>query len=115
MDAIVPLNNAIEDKENIAAAIDHALSTSTVTDIIVCGFSNYGTLQLVDTSNLRRQHEIVQEHIVDQLKQVSSYSIVKRGLKDEVLALHGWHYEMRTGKGFAFNSLSNSFEELSFV
>ena len=115
MDNIVPFNNAVADDKIIDAAIDHTLSTSTVTDIVVCGCSNYRSEQPADTSTFFKQRKIVQGHIINQLRRVSSCPIVRRELKDEVLALHGWHYEMHTGKGFAFNSLRNSFEEMCFI
>lgn len=112
MDDIVPFNNAVADDRIIAAAIDHTLSTSTVTDIVVCGCSNYSSEQPADTSNILNQRKTVQGHIIDQLKRISSCRSVRRELKNEVLALHGWHYEMYTGKAFAFNSGTHSFEEI---
>jgi carbonic anhydrase len=109
------VHSASENTDIIGLSAGRALVTSSVTDIVVCGYSNCGSSQHADASDCLRQQIVVQENVFAQLKRIASFHFVERAVEDGDLCLHGWNYDMYTGKAFAFNSGTLSFEEIFFT
>lgn len=109
-----------------AATIEYALQVLEVQDIVVCGHSHCGAMGALksgddlsalpgvdawlriarpeltpvldaadDDPSLR---EVVQGNIVNQLAALRSYPIVRQRLGEGRLGLHGWYYEIDTGR-----------------
>jgi carbonic anhydrase len=60
MGNIVPPHDAIKDKNSVAAALEFAVLNLKVTDIIICGHSNCGAMQMLneDAQLLRRMPHV---------------------------------------------------------
>jgi carbonic anhydrase len=124
--------------ESEAAAIDIALETLKVKDIIVCGHSRCaGMSSLLNeegmTPNLkqwirhgegaRRQLEagkafdptlpledqLSQLNVMSQLENLKTYPHVAGNLAAETLRLHGWWFDITSGNVYAFEPEENKF------
>jgi carbonic anhydrase len=141
---IIPPYNAIKDKNSVAAAIEFAVLTLKVTDIIVCGHSNCGAMQAIfkderefeqmphlrdwlrladsvrnivlkyypETSAEIRQRITEEENVLCQLHNIQTYPFVQESLDAGVLHLHGWYYNIETGKIYAYDTDADMFKEI---
>jgi len=142
---LVPPHNAIRDKNSVAAAIEFAVLGLKVTDIIVCGHSNCGAMQLLhsnDDTFLEMPHlkewvriaepvkRIVdrfyqgvsdemkarvteKENVLMQIRNIETYPFVEKALEAGTLKLHGWYYDIGTGRIFSYNPENDEFEAIS--
>lgn len=106
-----------------AAAIEFAITSLHVHNIVVCGHSHCGAVRTLygevpkeavhlrawldlgreaklpvaqpDESTLRRTE---QRSVVLQLERLMGYPIVRRHVDDESITLHGWHYVIEEGE-----------------
>ncbi|NEB04318.1 carbonic anhydrase [Streptomyces sp. SID13726] len=106
-----------------AATIEYALEVLGVQDVVVCGHSHCGAMGalrsgddltalpgvdawlglarpslapvLTDTPALS---DVVQSNVVNQLAALRSYPVVRQRLDTDRLRLHGWYYEIDTGR-----------------
>lgn len=53
-----------------------------------------------------------EENILAQLKNIQTYPFVERALKNGELHLHGWYYNIKTGRIYAYNPKKDMFEEI---
>ncbi|WP_128376789.1 carbonic anhydrase [Streptomyces cavernae] len=109
-----------------AATIEYALEVLGVQDVIVCGHSHCGAMgairsgddlsalpgvdawlelarpelaPVIDSSAARASlADVVQHNVVNQLVTLRSYPSVKQRLEADTLRLHGWYYEIDTGR-----------------
>lgn len=114
--------------ESEAAAIEFALGTLKVTDIIVCGHSDCGAMQAliegrenVKAPNLRgwlrhgepslarlgkdvpdRASRLSQLNVLQQIENLRSYPIVRERLDAGKLHLHAWWFELTNADVYAF-------------
>ena len=127
---IIPPYDAIKDKNSVAAAIEFAVLSLKVKDIIVCGHLNCGAMEalykdkreLTNMPHLRdwlrlalpvkeiiekyypdaygesRQRISEEENILAQLQNIQTYPFVVEALKKGEIHLHGWYYNIETGK-----------------
>lgn len=59
-----------------------------------------------------RQRITEEENILAQLKNIQTYPFVERALKKGRLHLHGWYYNIETGRICAYNPNKDMFEEI---
>ena len=105
-----------------AAAIEFALESLQVRDIIVCGHSECGAMQAVLSGNVELpnlkewlgigqaalsrldRHQLVdglsphnrlsQVNVLQQLEHLASYPVVQRRISEGKLGLHGWWFDL---------------------
>lgn len=115
--------------ESEAAAIEFALMTLNISDIVVCGHSECGAMQaLVDgrdhvfppnlrawlrhgepalarlaggSAPLNLPNELSQLNVLQQLEHLRTYPIVTERIAQRRLNLHGWWFELSTANVFA--------------
>ncbi|GAA2295611.1 carbonic anhydrase [Streptomyces kunmingensis] len=120
-----------------AATIEYAVEVLGVQDIVVCGHSHCGAVgALVRGDDLAAVPAVrdwlahaadspttqdpsdptvaggVQQHVLAQLLRLRSYPCVERRLADGRVRLHGWYYEVHTGKVSEHRPETDSFEAL---
>jgi carbonic anhydrase len=126
---------------SVGAAIEYALGHLGVDDIIVCGHTGCGGIEaLLETAPgepaahlgrwvdyTRPAHELVRAagieprnrlmatiaaHIQFQLDNLMSYEIVRRGVEDGRVGVHGWLYDMETGEVVIYDRNRGEWREL---
>ena len=144
MGNIIPPYDAIKDKNSVAAAIEFAVLSLKVKDIIVCGHSNCGAMEalykdereLTNMPHLKdwlklaapvkdivlkyypmiqseaRQRITEEENVLCQLHNIQTYPFVQEALNAGVLHLHGWDYNIETGKIYAYDTDADMFKEI---
>jgi carbonic anhydrase len=126
----------------MTASIEYAVSVLGVRHIIICGHSNCGAMkaviehdqiqglphvkewldnsraakeavecchQHIDQSNL---DEVTKQNVVLQLKHLATHPAVFSKLYNEQLELHGWVYDIKTGKVEAYDERLDTFVTL---
>lgn len=68
-----------------------------------------------DYPNESRQRVIEKENILAQLKNIQTYPFVTQALEKGALYLHGWYYDIYTGKVYSYNPATYAFEDIVFV
>jgi carbonic anhydrase len=109
-----------------AATIEYALGVLGVQDVVVCGHSHCGAMGalksgddltalpgvdawlrlarpelapvLTGASDDPSLSDVAQHNVVNQLAALRSYPMVRQRLEDGLLRLHGWYYEVDTGR-----------------
>ena len=141
---IVPPHNAIRDKNSVAAALEFAVLGLKVTDIIVCGHSNCGAMQMLrrsdaaflDMPHLKEWVRIAEpvrliverfygeasddikarvtekENVLLQIRNIETYPFVEKALEAGTLKLHGWYYDIGTGRISAYDTETDAFENI---
>ncbi|MDP1758457.1 MAG: carbonic anhydrase [Thermodesulfovibrionales bacterium] len=141
---IIPPYDAIKDKNSVAAAIEFAVLSLKVKDIIVCGHSNCGAMEALykdereltnmphlkdwlkladpvrdivlknypETSAEIRQRITEEENVLCQLHNIQTYPFVQEALNAGALHLHGWYYNIETGKIYAYDTDADMFKEV---
>jgi len=141
---IIPPYDEIKDKNSVAAAIEFAVLSLKVKDIIVCGHSNCGAMEalykdekeLTNMPHLKdwlklaapvkdivlkyypmiqseaRQRITEEENVLCQLHNIQTYPFVQEALNAGVLHLHGWRYNIETGKIYAYDTDADMFKEI---
>jgi carbonic anhydrase len=128
-------------EDSVGAAIEYALKHLGVDDIVVCGHTGCGGIEaLLDgeppepSAHLGRwidytrpAHELVRaagiephnrlmatiaSHIQFQLDNLMSYEIVRRGVEEGRVAVHGWLYDMETGEVVIYDRARGEWREL---
>lgn len=126
---------------SVGAAIEYALGHLGVDDIVVCGHTGCGGIEaLLDASPAetaahlgrwvdytRPAHELVRaagieprnrlmatiaSHIQFQLDNLMSYEIVRRGVEEGRVGVHGWLYDMETGEVVVYDRSRGEWREL---
>jgi len=135
----VPPSGSGED--SVGAAIEYALGHLGIDDIIVCGHTGCGGLQALlepippgEEAHLGRwvgytrpAHELVRAariepenrlmatiaaHIQFQLDNLMTYNIVRRGVEEGRVGIHGWLYDMETGDVVIYDRNRGEWREL---
>ncbi|MEK6759963.1 MAG: carbonic anhydrase [Deltaproteobacteria bacterium] len=57
--------------------------------------------------------QIEKNHIVNQIENLKSYPLVKKGFESKKLALHGWYYDIGAGTISAYNEATGAFNEIT--
>lgn len=114
-----------------AAALEFALGTLNITDVVVCGHGNCGAIQACQLSDnelspklkawigliksqlkLDRHKEVndlSRENVLNQIHNLKQYPIVKARLADGSLNLHAWFFDFELGVVYEWNSQRNNF------
>lgn len=128
-----------------AGAIEYALSTFKIKDIIICGHSQCGAMKGLlapDTAEklpavaswlkhseavLKDMHDDSTEHtkdqalklsiatkknIIQQVEHLKTYPLIAEKIASNALTIHGWFYELESGKIFIYESGINVFSTL---
>lgn len=53
-------------------------------------------------------------HIVTQLEHLKTYPMVREGIDEGRLSLHGWHYDIGTGSVYAYNDAEDNFDKINY-
>jgi carbonic anhydrase len=127
----------------VTASIEYAVAALHVTDIVICGHSDCGAmtaiancacldhmpavrqwLRYADSArvvNEARQHTderarvdaMVRENVIAQLANIQTHPSVHLALEEERLALHGWVYDIESGRIDALDGATGRFVSLA--
>jgi carbonic anhydrase len=129
------------DEDSVGAAIEYALGHLGIDDIVVCGHTGCGGIQALlepippgQEAHLGRwvdytrpAHELVRAagiepenrlmatiaaHIQFQLDNLMTYPIVRQGVEEGRVGLHGWLYDMQTGEVVVYDRNRGEWREL---
>jgi carbonic anhydrase len=130
------------DDDTVGAAIEYALGHLGIDDIVVCGHTGCGGVQaLLETippdqeahlgrwvEYTRPAHDLIRAariegegklmatiaaHLQFQLDNLMTYEIVRRGVEEGRIGVHGWLYDMETGEVVIYDRLKGEWRELS--
>lgn len=117
----------------VTASVEYAVSALRVADIVICGHSDCGAMTAIATCqcldhmpavaswlryadsakvvNESRQHEdrptkvaaMVRENVIAQLANIQTHPSVRLALEEGRVTLHGWVYDIGSGRIDAFN------------
>jgi carbonic anhydrase len=131
--ALVPPEEGATGHHGTAAAIEFALLSLGVTNIVVCGHSHCGAMRALyrephpEALHMNRWldfarpaalpvqeceevlRRVEQRSVVLQLEHLLSYALVRDRVAKGELFLHGWHYLMEEGRILVFDFESGSF------
>ena len=126
----------------MTASIEYAVSVLQVTDVVICGHSNCGAMKAamnpesvnalphvktwIEHSRaakeavehkrecLEAHHlpEVIKQNVILQMNHLSSHPAVYKKLQNNDIALHGWVYDIESGKVESYDPLQDQFIEL---
>jgi carbonic anhydrase len=128
-------------ENSVGAAIDYALGHLGIDDIVVCGHTGCGGIQallepippgqeahlgrwveytrpahdLVRAAGIEPQNRLmatIASHIQFQLDNLMTYEIVRAGVAEGRIGLHGWLYDMESGEIVIYDRVSGEWREL---
>lgn len=121
----------------VSATIEYAVVATGVTDIVICGHSNCGAMKAIaDNADLEpmpavshwlrysdaakavvekktrdkpidKVNAMVQENVFAQLSNIKTHPSVAVGLRNNAIRLHGWVYDIESGKILAWTRTQN--------
>lgn len=129
------------DDDSVGAAIEYALGHLGVDDIIVCGHTGCGGIQALlepmppgEEAHLGRwvdltrpAHRLMQAagvtgegrlnatiaaHIQFQIDNLLTYDVVRRGVSDGKIGIHGWLYDMEHGEVIVYDRIKGEWRDL---
>lgn len=130
---LVPPYDASYGYHGTAAAIEFAVLTLGVTDIVVCGHSHCGAMQALyrdlpaEALHTRKWLELAREaalpvleseaalrrveqrSVVLQLERLMTFPMVRSRVESGAIFLHGWHYVIEEGQVAALDLQSGEF------
>ena len=133
---LVPPYDASHGYHGTAAAIEFAVLTLKVTDIVVCGHSHCGGIRALyqdlpaEALHMRRWLELAREavlpvtesdealrrveqrSVVLQVERLMTFPMVRQRVEAGALFLHGWHYVIEDGRVLVLDVKSGAFEPI---
>ncbi|EDT38016.1 carbonic anhydrase [Burkholderia ambifaria] len=127
----------------VSASIEYAMSALRVTDIVICGHSDCGAMTAIATCkcmdhmpavanwlrhadaarvvNDTREHanaharveSMVRENVIAQLSNTLTHPSVRLALAEKRVALHGWVYDIESGRIDAYDGVREQFVSLA--
>ncbi|PRD15441.1 carbonic anhydrase [Pantoea coffeiphila] len=127
----------------VSASVEYAVAALQVNDIVICGHSDCGAMTAIATCkcldhmpavsswlryadsarvvNEARQHadqptkvaSMVRENVIAQLANIQTHPSVRLALEEGRVTLHGWIYDIESGRIDAFDSRSGTFMSLA--
>jgi len=131
--AFVPPYDGSYGHHGTAAAIEFAVLNLHVRRIVVCGHSHCGAIKALyeevspEAKNLQRWLDLGREAVLPvqccpealrrteqravvlQLERLMNYPMVRRGVQEGRITLHGWHYVIEEGEVHVFDVHSGGF------
>lgn len=127
----------------VSASVEYAVAALQVNDIVICGHSDCGAMTAVATCkcldhmpavsswlryadsarvvNEARQHPdpsakvaaMVRENVIAQLANIQTHPSVRLALEEGRVTLHGWIYDIESGRIEAFDGKTGTFVSLA--
>lgn len=127
----------------VSASVEYAVAALQVNDIVICGHSDCGAMTAVATCkcldhmpavsswlryadsarvvNEARQHPdpsakvaaMVRENVIAQLANIQTHPSVRLALEEGRVTLHGWVYDIESGRIDAFDGRAGAFVSLA--
>jgi carbonic anhydrase len=115
---IVPWYRESSEFLSTTSAIEYALVSLEVENIVVCGHSNCGGCKALflthdELDKLPGLEWLVEQaNIVEQLNHLLSYPMVEERYAAGKLRLYGWYYEIATGTVYDYDQADKSFNKI---
>ena len=117
------------------AAIEFALNTLDITDIVICGHANCGAMKACQQpieniaspglkewiGNIKQQlvgaesldgNELARKNAINQINHLKTYPIVQAKLANKSLNLHAWYYDVEQGMVYEWRNDINAFQSM---
>ena len=116
------------------AALQFALSTFDITDIVICGHANCGAINACDKidasapsilfswiNRIKNQlghhshaslNEKVRINVLNQIENLKTYPIIQQKLQDKCLNIHGWFFDFDESLVYEWRQHENEFKSI---
>jgi len=116
-----------------SAAIDFALNSLNITDIVVCGHASCGAIKACCSFDALPPHlskwidfirsqlefdsqmslnEIAQQNVMEQIRNLKTYPVIQNQLAEKRLKIHGWFYDFDNSLIYEWSTQNQQFESL---
>jgi carbonic anhydrase len=133
---VPPYNKNRKDETSVGAALDFALQSLNVRDIIICGHSECGAMiaikhgiKKIESDQLRNwlkigiennlqvadHNTLSQMNVLQQIENLETYPEVSKRITEGKLTLHAWWFEIKHADIYAYSFRERKFEPLDEV